>query len=847
MKILIIGASAAGMKAAARLSRDLKDVSLKLISESASVSGDGLGLPYYLGGEVSDIAGLSAKAPAGVEVTAGVTAVSIDPSAKIVNFRLPDGSAASEGYDKLIIAAGAALSVPGIDGADKSGVFVLGTPEDAESIRAYIEANGCKKAIICGSGAAALETAENLARSMSVTVLEPAADILPGAFDSEISAYIKKQLQKASIRIINGVSARSVTGDGSASGVVTETGTIPADIVIFAPDKHTAPAFLDGSGIELVDGSIAVDEHMRTNIADIFAVGECTVVKDELTGSPAPIGAASGAIVRALTGDGSGKASVYGGSLGTRIIKLLPELDAGRTGLTEADAKKTGYDTISALCATDGTPKYYNGSSSLIIKLVADRGSRRLLGAQVIGSKSVDKMLDIAAMGIAMKAKLDDFETIDFAYAPPFSTAISPFAAACGVLINKLDGAMDSFTPAEYASGAAKGYKLIDVHPEAKVNGAKWIDLNSPEKGMAGIAKDEKLLIVCNRGRRAYLLQNRLKGMGYTNTKVLEGGMTFNQVKAERTGSALSADEIKRVKGLGCLRDKRYDDVFNVRVITRNGKITAAEQKAIADAAERFGSGEVAMTTRLTIEIQGVPYDNLDQLFAFLADAGLETGGTGSKVRPIVSCKGTTCQFGLIDTFGLSERIHEVFYKGYHDMTLPHKFKIAVGGCPNNCVKPDLNDLGIIGQRIPSVDLSKCRGCKVCQIEKKCPIKTAGLTDGRLYIDPEACNHCGRCIDQCPFGAVGEERTGYKVYIGGRWGKKTAMGRPLSRIFTSEDEVMELIDRAILLFRDKGLTGERFADTVARLGFDYVEDKLLNGSIDKAEIMKKSVKGGATC
>ena len=140
------------------------------------------------------------------------------------------------------------------------------------------------------------------------------------------------------------------------------------------------------------------------------------------------------------------------------------------------------------------------------------------------------------------------------------------------------------------------------------------------------------------------------------------------------------------------------------------------------------------MTTRLTLEIQGVPYANLDALMTYLNEAGLETGGTGSKVRPIVSCKGTTCQYGLADTFELSQKLHDLFYIGYHNVVLPHKFKLAVGGCPNNCVKPDLNDLGIVGQRIPEVDLSKCRGCKVCQIEKTCPIGVAKLVDGKLQI-----------------------------------------------------------------------------------------------------------------
>lgn len=289
---------------------------------------------------------------------------------------------------------------------------------------------------------------------------------------------------------------------------------------------------------------------------------------------------------------------------------------------------------------------------------------------------------------------------------------------------------------------------------------------------------------------------------------------------------ALTAEQITAVKALGCLKDKRFDDIFNVRVITGNGKITSDRQKIVAEAAEKFGSGEITMTTRLTLEIQGVPYDNIPYLILFLKEHGLETGGTGAKVRPIVSCKGTTCVFGLIDTYSLSMKIHERFYKGYRDTALPHKFKIAVGGCPNNCAKPDLNDIGIVGQRIFTPDTDKCRGCKKCAIELACPMKAASLKDGKINIDPAICNHCGRCNKKCPFKAFESATEGYKVYIGGRWGKKGAMGKPLSKIFTSEEEVLGVVEKSIILFRDKGIKGERFSDTVERLGFENVEKEL---------------------
>jgi len=303
----------------------------------------------------------------------------------------------------------------------------------------------------------------------------------------------------------------------------------------------------------------------------------------------------------------------------------------------------------------------------------------------------------------------------------------------------------------------------------------------------------------------------------------------MNIKEANLVVCTVAPEDVARVKGLGCLRDKTTPDRFNCRVLTRNGKITAAESRAIADAAEKFGSGEVAMTTRQTVEIQGVPYENIDAMRAFLNENGLDIGGTGPKVRPVVSCKGTTCIYGLIDTYGLSRKIHDIFYVGYHGVKLPHKFKIAVGGCPNNCVKPDLNDLGIIGQRVIKRDLTKCRGCKKCQVAAACPIKIAHVIDAKLVY--EGCNNCGRCVGKCPFGVTDEFVDGYKVTIGGRWGKRVAQGRPLEMIFETEEEVLKLVEKAILLFKEQGVAGERFADTIARIGFENAQAQLLSDDI----------------
>ena len=855
MKILVVGGVAAGTKAAAKLKRQDRALEVKILTKSTDISHAGCGLPYYVGGMIESRGELIVNSPekyaglTGAEVVTGCEVTAVDPTAKTVQ-AVKDGQTFTESYDKLVLAAGAEPLVPDVPGAGLEGVFCMRTPDDAVGLREYLDANSCRRAVVVGAGFIGLEVAENLlARGLQVTVLDAMPQVLPNVFDPEMADYVRRRLRQSGMTVLTSTAITGITGEGRAAGVATANGSIPADVVVLAIGIRPATGFLEGSGVEMCKGAVLVDETMATNLPDVYAAGDCAMVRNRLTGKPqwSAMGSTANITARCLAKTITGTPCTYGGCLGTGVVKLLPDLNGGRTGLTEEQAKQAGYHPATVVCVVDDKAHYYAGSAPFVVKLLADRATHTLLGIQVLGAGAVDKMVDIAVTGLAGGMTLEEFDTLDYAYAPPFSTAIHPFVQACYILENKLSGELESFTPAQYAAGEAKEYKVLDVQPAPTIPGAQWIDLAKVTGPIDGLAKDEKLLLVCARGKRGYFLQNRLKAFGYTNTRVLEGGVTFNVVKVAAPGGRLSPQEIKRVKGLGCLQDKRYPDHFNVRVITRNGKITAAEQRAVAEAAERFGSGEVTMTTRLTLEIQGVPYENLDALMEFLNANGLETGGTGSRVRPVVSCKGTTCQYGLCDTFALSRKLHDLYYVGYHSVELPHKFKIAVGGCPNNCVKPNLNDLGIIGQRVPQVELDKCRGCKVCQVEQNCPIHVAKLENGKVFIDPNACNHCGRCVGKCPFAALEDGVYGYKAYIGGRWGKKVAEGRALRKIFTSEEEVVALAEKAILLFRDEGISGERFADTIARLGFDYVEDKLLRGEVDKEAVMKKTVKGGTTC
>lgn len=852
MNVIVIGGVAAGTKVAAKLKRQDRSAKVTVYTKSKDISYAGCGLPYYVGGSIETREELIVNTPekyaglTGVEVRTEMEAVGIDAAAKAVRFA--NGETVT--YDKLVIATGAVPFVPNVGGTALRGVFTMRTPDDAIGLRSYIDEAHCRSAVVVGGGFIGLEIAENLmAKGLKVTVVDMADQIMPNLFDAEMAGYLRRQLQRRGLRIVTGAGLEEVLGSESATGIRTNVGSFEGDLVVLAIGVRPATAFLADSGLEMNRGTIVVDEHQRTSLTDVYAVGDCAQVHNRITGKGqwSAMGSTANITGRCLAKNLTGEDAVYGGCFGTGVVKLASDLNAGRTGLTEAQAKAAGFDAVTVTCVTDDKAHYYPDSATFVTKLIADRSSHKLLGIQVVGAGAVDKMVDIAVTGIALGAKVEDFDTLDFSYAPPFSTAIHPFVQACYILENKMSGAFETFTPAEYAAGKARSYRVLDAHPAPSIPGAKWVELSKVNAPLDGIGKEDKLLLVCAKGKRGYFLQNRLKALGYTNTRVLEGGAFVNDVKVQFQGGTLPPEEIKRVKALGCLQDKRYPDVFNVRVITRNGKITAAEHRTIAEASERFGSGAVTMTTRLTLEIQGVKHENIQPLIDFLNERGLSTGGTGSLVRPVVSCKGTTCQYGLADTYGLSEKLHERFYVGYHGVTLPHKFKIAVGGCPNNCVKPDLNDLGIIGQRVPMIDFTKCRGCKKCQIEESCPVKVAKVVDGKIRIDPTVCNNCGRCKGKCPFGALEEYKDGFKIYIGGRWGKKVAHGTPLSKIFTSEEEVMEVVEKAILLFRDEGISGERFADTVARLGFDYVNEKLLSGSVDKEAILHKTVKGGATC
>ena len=536
MKILVLGGVAAGTKAAAKLMREDRSNEVLILNKGSDISYAGCGLPYYVGHVIEDRAQLIVNTPAkfealtGAQVCTGTEATHVDREQKTVTaVDLATGTETVYPYDKLVIATGASPVKPPIAGVELGNVFFMRTPQDAEDLRALVDSGSVKKAVVVGAGYIGLEIAENLAaRGVKPFVLDMAPHVLPG-FDPEFATYIEGKLSEAGIPVVTGVKVTGLEGeDGKVKKVLTDKKGYKCDLVVLSAGIRPNTAFLNDTGLEMFKGTLLTDELGRTNDPDIYAVGDCAMVRNAVTGKAAwsPMGSTANIEGRMVAENIAGKTRNYRGSLGTAVCQL-PGLNVGRTGLTEDQAQAEGFDPVSVVTIVDDKAHYMPGAGSFVIKLIADRKTERVLGIQVAGKGAVDKIVDITVTALMCKATLADLDGADYAYAPPFSTAIHPFAHTLNVLRNKLSGEFETFTPREYAEGKAEGYKLIDVSLQPTIPGSPYVDLVKVTGPLEGYGKDDKILLVCNKGKRAYLTQNRLKAFGYTNTRVLEGGNLF--------------------------------------------------------------------------------------------------------------------------------------------------------------------------------------------------------------------------------------------------------------------------------------------------------------------------------
>lgn len=542
MKVLVLGGVAAGTKIAAKLMREDRSNEVIVLNKGKNISYAGCGLPYYVGHVIENKEELIVNTPlkyeklTGVKVLTEVEAIHVEPEAKKVTaVDLKTQETKEYIYDKLVIAVGASPVKPPIEGCDLENVFFMRTPEDAIRLRETIDGGGIKKAVVVGAGYIGLEIAENL-KTLGVRpfVLDMAPQILAPGFDKEMADYAEGKLSESGIPVVTGVAVTAIEGNGKVEKVVTSKKAYKADLVVLSAGIRPNTAFLKDTGLEMFKGTILTNEYGETNLPDIYAAGDCAMVHNAITGKAAwsPMGSTANIAGRVIAQNMMGAKISYRGTLGTAVCKL-PGINVGRTGLTEVQAKEEGFDPISVVTIVDEKAHYYPGAGLLAVKMIADRKTERLLGVQVVGDGAVDKIVDIAVTGIMLKGTLTQLSDLDFAYAPPFSTAIHPFAHTLNVLKNKLQGKFETFTPAEYAAGEAEGYRMIDVSIQPATEGAPYVELTDVNGLIDGFEPEEKLLLVCNKGKRAYLLQNRMKFYGYKNTKALEGGNFFSDVEAQ--------------------------------------------------------------------------------------------------------------------------------------------------------------------------------------------------------------------------------------------------------------------------------------------------------------------------
>lgn len=537
MNVLVIGGVAAGTKTAAKLKRENRDFNVTLITKGENISYAGCGLPYYIGGVIENKSDLIVNTPKSfsdltqVEVNTSVEALEIDRDKKIVRaVDLKNNKEINLNYDKLVIATGADPVKPPIEGIDLEGVFYMRTPDDAIAVREVVETNNVKRAVVVGGGFIGLEVAENLHEmGVKTTLVEAMDHIMPG-FDDEVSSYVENELIENGIMVLTGERLTSIEGNEKVSKVRTDKRAMKADMIVMSVGIRANSNIAEACGLELeTNKTIKVNEYMQTNDEDIYAVGDCVTVKNILSGKAAwsPMGSSANKEGRCLAKTLAGKKTEFNGVLGTGIVKLL-NLNAARTGLTEKEALNLGYNVESVLVPIDDKAHYYPDSKMIIIKLISDKDNKKVLGAQVFGEGNVDKHIDVISTAITFNATINDLQNLDLAYAPPFSTAIHPVGHAANVLLNKIDGDVKTLRYEEFLNNK-ESYKLADVNKTPQLEGVTYIDLTQLNGKLDGFELDDKILLVCARGKRAYLAYNRMKHFGYKDVQVLEGGLALNK------------------------------------------------------------------------------------------------------------------------------------------------------------------------------------------------------------------------------------------------------------------------------------------------------------------------------
>ena len=448
--MVVVGGVAAGTKAASRARRVDAEAEITVYQEEPEPSISECGLPYLLSGVVDERDDLVARTPEqfaekGVEVRVRHRVEKIDPGSKKLCVRTLESDEVFEDvYDRLIIATGARAVLPPIPGAELDGVFKLRFLTDADEIRRYIEERSPGKAAVVGGGYIGLEVAENLCRlGMEVSLIE-AEERVALAYGLEVAGRVEEHLEENGVSVHTGAKVEEFTGVGRVEGVRFGEEEIATDLVVVGIGIEPRVELAEEAGAELGEsGAIRVDRHMKTSLPDVWAAGDCVETVNLVSGEQAwvPLGDTANQMGRvAGTNAAMGEDTLeFPGVLGTGIFKVF-DLGVGKTGLSEKEAEEAGFETVSAAVETMDRASYYPGVGKVFLKLIAERSTGRLIGAEAAGYGAA-KLTDVCATAIWGKLAYPDLVNLDLAYAPPYGPALSPVVQAATVLSGEFERA----------------------------------------------------------------------------------------------------------------------------------------------------------------------------------------------------------------------------------------------------------------------------------------------------------------------------------------------------------------------------------------------------------------------
>ena len=440
-RLIVVGGVAAGMSAAAKARRVNRAMQVLVYEKSHYISYAACGMPYFIAGDIGDYHSLLARTPEqmakqGVEVHVRHEVTAIDPGARSVTVRdLEQGREFTQGYDKLVIATGARPVRPALPGLDLEGIFALRALEEGQAILRFLQDEQPRRAVILGGGYVGVEMAETFRRlGLDVTLMIRSGQVMRATLDDDVRALLEEELVRQGVKVVMGQPI-AFEGRNRVEKVITEDKSYPCDVALLGVGVRPAAALAKAAGVALgVTGAIATDDHMRTNLPDVYSAGDCAEAFHLITGRPAyiPMGSTANKQGRVAGTNAAGGEATFGGVVGTMIVRAF-DVAVASTGLTAAQAQALGYAVRAKLVKAMDAAHYFPGAAKIYIKLVVDEKSGRLLGGQIVGRHSAVKRIDVLATALHHRLTISELQRLDLSYAPPFAPLWDPILVAANV------------------------------------------------------------------------------------------------------------------------------------------------------------------------------------------------------------------------------------------------------------------------------------------------------------------------------------------------------------------------------------------------------------------------------